>query len=145
MGRLSFSRNSEAEQPVNQSHLSRAQGPQSKPGEQLARAQTRLAGFAQPESNLDRPNPNQVSIPQNGSSNRLIVNRRRRLRMNCQNKSFGHAQIDFQMPVPNPLLLQPKVCGAVAPDDKWKTASHCDGARLFSGEHLKLDHLGADP
>src|SRR6266571_2645527 len=104
MGHISFSLNSwrvkaslekapslrSTEESVDQNNLPDAQGRQRGPGEELARSQTQLAGFAQPEPDFHRADRNQVAIAQEGLFHRLIIYRGSRAGINLQHKTFGH-------------------------------------------------------
>src|SRR5439155_22795703 len=109
-------------QYVNQNDLPGAQGGQGKPSEEFARPKAALAGFTEPELNLQGADFYQVAVAQECLLNGLAVDARQRARVRFQQESVRKLQMQFQVPIPNAILFQAEIGCAVAPDHKGKTA-----------------------
>jgi hypothetical protein len=133
-------RQKSTQQSVNQNDLPGAQCREGKPSEEFARPKAALAGFTEPELNLQGTNFYQVAVAQEYLLNRMAVDARQRARMRFKYESLRNLQMKFQVPVPNAILLQAKIGCAVASDHKGKTAGQSRRARVFAGQQLELDH-----
>ena len=62
------------------------------------------------------------------------------LGMRGEHEARGGVERQFEMPVPDAIILEPQVgCGGAA-NPKRKTAGDLFGARHFAGNNFKLDH-----
>ena len=99
-----------------------------------------MARFTQPELHLQRADLDEVAVTQQGLLDRLAVDRGQRVGLGAEAETLSGNQIELQMLVPNAVLLQLEAGGRGAPNPYRKTAGHPCGARLLSGQNLKLHH-----
>jgi len=138
--RAPLGRQKSVQQSVDQDKLAGAQGREGNPGEKFARPKAALAGFTEAELNLQRADFDHVPVPQEGLFNRLAIDVRQRLRMRYQQEAVRNPQMKLQVPIPDAIVLQAKIGGAVAPNHKRKPASEGYHARVGAGKNLKLNH-----
>ena len=93
-------------QAVDEDDLHDAKGAQSGPDEGFTEAQAGLAGRAQPELHFERADLDGVAIAENSLRHGLAVDGHQGVGLSGQDEALSRAQVELQMPVPNPVFLQ---------------------------------------